>query len=310
MCPPAIRIDPSYLSENHLQYISQIDYGSFGSVHLVYSIQYDQHFALKVIQKRKFDYHEVSSLVKFDCPYVTRLYGFQIIKNVTYLLMEYCPETLQNKVKKEGRLLADVAIQYAKEILMGLNVCHQNGISHGDIKTSNILLDSYGRVKICDFGMSDFSDDPEGLSQHFRGSFPFMDSEIIDKKAYDRFKADIYSFGVTFYYMLTGHYPWRGIHRDEIIYNIVNRHTLLHLIGHPEIEKIIERCISLKPEERPSAQELLNMPIFSQNISPINKPKNYLDIALLSHKSKASSSTLTMAIGKIIRPRRHSVIKI
>ena len=222
--------------------------------------------------------------------------------------MEYCPETLQSKIKKEGRLDPNLAIQYAREILIGLSLCHANGISHGDIKTSNILIDAYGRIKICDFGMSDFSDDPEGLSQHFRGSFPFMAIEIIDKKAYDRFKADIYSFGVTLFYTLTGHYPWKGIHREEIINNIQNGNTLVNLIGIPELESVIDRCISLCPENRPTADELLEMPIFVDRrcIAP-TKPKTLINLTAIAHKPKQSSSTLTLTANRIVRPRHRSV---
>lgn len=61
---------------------------------------------------------------------------------------------LLNYVRRRRRLKEDVAKVIFKQIIEGLGYCHSKNILHRDIKLDNILLDSLGEVKICDFGVS------------------------------------------------------------------------------------------------------------------------------------------------------------
>jgi 5'-AMP-activated protein kinase, catalytic alpha subunit len=61
---------------------------------------------------------------------------------------------LLNYVRRRRRLKEDVAKAIFKQIIEGLSYCHSKQILHRDIKLDNILLDSKGEVKICDFGIS------------------------------------------------------------------------------------------------------------------------------------------------------------
>jgi len=61
---------------------------------------------------------------------------------------------LLNYVRKRRRLKEDMAKSVFKQIIEGIGYCHSKSILHRDIKLDNILLDSEGEVKICDFGVS------------------------------------------------------------------------------------------------------------------------------------------------------------
>lgn len=69
--------------------------------------------------------------------------------------MELCAGgDLLNYVRKRRRLKEPLAKFVFMQIVSGLHYCHLNRILHRDIKLDNILLDAYGHVKICDFGVS------------------------------------------------------------------------------------------------------------------------------------------------------------
>jgi serine/threonine protein kinase len=96
---------------------------------------------------------------------------------------------------------------FCAQIAAGLAYCHSQGISHGDIKPQNILIDAYRRCKLVDFGLSQHFE-TKNTSTMFLGSLLFMAPEVILKQAFDPFIADVWSLGITFYWMAVGASPW------------------------------------------------------------------------------------------------------
>jgi len=92
-------------------------------------------------------------------------------------------------------------------------------VAHRDIKLDNILLDSKGNTKIIDFGLASMDEDEVHGCRNFVGSPEYVAPEIIQRKPYSGYKADVYSLGMVLYCMLFGQFPFIPEKRFESILN-------------------------------------------------------------------------------------------
>ncbi|EAX89607.1 CAMK family protein kinase [Trichomonas vaginalis G3] len=253
-------LDEEFMTKNSFAYIQEIGQGAFGSVHLVFSLQYNQNFAIKIIDACHFNQEEVDALCAIDSPFIVRLYNYEKIGDFVYLTMEYCPKSMDSFIKSQGKMEEADLIKYAKEVLYLLSTCHKANISHGDLKPSNLLLDQFGRAKVGDFGLS--SKNNSKTSTNFGGSFLYMAPEIFLKEPFDPYKADVWSFGVSLYVLYTGFPPWFGYTQDEILQAILAADYIPLSDSNPEINKVIDICLKRNPAERPTVDQLLRLGIF------------------------------------------------
>ena len=140
---------------------------------------------------------------------IVRIYSWHEVDHVPFFAMEYVEgESLDEMVKRRGRLPVPDALRIIGECARGLDALHQSGIIHRDIKPSNILLSTTGTVKITDFGISRTQDSAahEAFHQRVAGTPRFMSPEQARGEQATK-HSDIYSLGATLYYMLTGRAP-------------------------------------------------------------------------------------------------------
>lgn len=132
--------------------------------------------------------------------------------NKLYLVMEYIPGgTLMAKIKKEGKLPIEKCWSYFRDLIRGLEYCHEvAGIIHRDIKPENLLLGESDCLKIADFGVSFMIEKGSDESKATIGSAYFMAPEICKGTSYKGRQTDIWAAGVTLYYMFTAKPPFQG----------------------------------------------------------------------------------------------------
>lgn len=236
--------------------------GGFGVVYNVYSIKYQTYFALKKIPEQRFNEAEIECMKHIDHPNTCNLYNYYRFNGFVYMLLEHCNKDLYNVIKTEGELDEEILQKYCYEILMAIKACHDKNIAHSDIKPSNFLVDKYGRLKVCDFGLASFFGEENSLSQSFKGTILFMAPEVLNKKEYNPIKADIWSIGVTFFFMATNSYPFDA--KDKVTLMALMNSGIYHThdIKNRNLRRVIEACLRLNPEQRASIEELLKMPYF------------------------------------------------
>lgn len=262
------------LSNNGYEYIDFLGSGAFSSVFLCRSKQYNDQFAVKQVAKEKLSHHEVNSLISLIHPYIIKLYVTFSDENHQYLVMEYCPKGTITQLKC---LDHEKFVFYSKQLLEVLEYCHSQNIAHRDIKPENIFLDQYDHVKLADFGLSSRFQDQQ-LSNMKCGSLMFSAPEILSNYEFDPFKADIWALGITFYMMVTGHYPFENKKKQNLRDLIANNQIEFPSTKiDPQIQYLIRKMTTKNPLFRPTASQLLKFPLYQQQIGKINK-----SISLLS----------------------------
>eukprot|EP01025_Chloroclados_australasicus_P047293 TRINITY_DN5273_c1_g1_i2.p1 TRINITY_DN5273_c1_g1~~TRINITY_DN5273_c1_g1_i2.p1 ORF type:complete len:717 (+),score=70.08 TRINITY_DN5273_c1_g1_i2:88-2151(+) len=152
-------------------------------------------------------------------------------------------------------------LKLARDVAIGMNLLHDYNILHLDLKTQNILLAESWQIKIGDYGLS------RRVPREFesRGSYgtpEYMAPELL-RDCVKTVKADVFSYGVVLWEMVTGNKPWSHIqHRESIWYRVTVKGERLEIpddpeVVHPLIANLIRRCWAQDPEERPSFEEII-----------------------------------------------------
>jgi tetratricopeptide (TPR) repeat protein len=157
---------------------------------------------------------EAKAISALNHPHIEIIYDLHEADGQTFLVLEYLPGgTLKQKLvdlRAEGRRLSlsDV-VRYAVETTQGLAHAHRLGILHCDVKTSNLMLTAEGAVKITDFGLAQLMHDTRGSDEPgtVKGTLAYMSPEQARGHDLDA-RADIFSFGVVLFELLTGRLPF------------------------------------------------------------------------------------------------------
>lgn len=115
------------------------------------------------------------------------------------------------KSQMNKRLHESEASGIFKQIVEAMGYCHRNGIYHRDIKTENVLIDKYKRIRIIDFGFSVKSNPTTKLTL-FCGTPNYMSPEIVLKREYYGGPSDAWALGVLLFVITCGYFPFKGTH--------------------------------------------------------------------------------------------------
>ncbi|KAG8982963.1 hypothetical protein FRB90_006436 [Tulasnella sp. 427] len=127
--------------------------------------------------------------------------------------MEYCPGgDLYAAIKRGGMSASEVECSF-KQILLGVEYLHSQGVAHRDIKPENLFFDAKGQLKIGDYGASTVYRLPWETSVHMStglcGSEPYIAPEQFNNQPYDARLVDIWACGIVYYCLHFQELPWR-----------------------------------------------------------------------------------------------------
>ena len=155
---------------------------------------------------------------------------------------------------ERGGFTIDEIIDIATQIASGLQAAHKKGVTHRDIKSSNIMITEDGQVKIMDFGLAKIGRGTMLTRDHSTlGTAAYMSPEQARGGSVDH-RTDLWSFGVVLYEMLTGELPFKGDYEQAVFYAILHEDPeppsrLRKDVSEP-LEEIVLSCLSKNREQR------------------------------------------------------------
>ncbi|HEU4393948.1 MAG TPA: protein kinase [Planctomycetota bacterium] len=237
--------------------------GGFGAVYKAFDQNLQRPVALKVMLQsltsnqefvQKF-IREAITAAQLNHPNIVAIHkvGRDEKRGIHYLIMELLDgKTLENVVHDRGVLKPEEAVPFMLQASEALAAAHDKKIVHRDIKPENIMVDKRGVVKIMDFGLAKVVQ-PDMKSTKVMGTPHYMSPEQFEGKQVDG-RTDIYSLGVTFYYILSRARPYEGTNTVQIIYSILTSEPRSLLDANPtapgELWTIVQKMIAKKPEDR------------------------------------------------------------
>ncbi len=131
-------------------------------------------------------------------------------QHLYYVMREYSGQTLAELFKRQGPLPLAQWQSIAERLLRAVGLLHRRQILHRDIKPENLLLGDDGELRVLDFGLAYCPGLSEDRAHALPGTPSFIAPEAFSGE-HPTAQQDLYSVGVTLYYLLTGHYPYGEI---------------------------------------------------------------------------------------------------
>uniref|UniRef100_A0A1D1Z628 non-specific serine/threonine protein kinase n=1 Tax=Anthurium amnicola TaxID=1678845 RepID=A0A1D1Z628_9ARAE len=161
--------------------------------------------------------------------------------------------------KQKGMFKLPALLRVAIDVSKGMNYLHQNNIIHRDLKAANLLMDEYEVVKVADFGVARVIAQ-SGVMTAETGTYRWMAPEVIEHKPYDH-KADVFSFGVVLWELLTARLPYEYITPLQAAVGVVQKglRPTIPKNTDPKLTELLERCWQQDPSLRPDFSEILDI---------------------------------------------------
>src|SRR5579864_431090 len=247
----------------HYEILAPIGSGGMGEVYRARDTKLKRDVALKVLpdsfandpeRMARFQ-REAEVLASLNHPNIAQIYGVE----ERALAME-----LVEGDSPKGPLPFDDAWKIASQIAVALEYAHDKGIIHRDLKPANIKVTPDGAVKLLDFGLAKAfttQREPQTSAENsptltiaatevgvILGTAAYMPPEQAKGKSVDK-RADIWSFGVVLYELLTGERAFQGEDVSETLVSVIRDQPDLSKVP-PKARKLLGRCLEKDPKKR------------------------------------------------------------
>lgn len=245
---------------NDIELQKKIGSGGFSDVHLGYMKTDGTIVAVKQLHQQKFDEYSLEMFQR-EVRTLSELNHFAILPFVGAHMTP--PYSIVTEYMNGGSLFSRIHPKDPSEkltptkltiialgIAYGMSYLHSQQMIHRDLKSLNILLDANDYPKISDFGLSrtKINDTMTGRI----GTCQWMAPEVLSSQKYDE-KADVYSYGIILWEMLTGDIPYRGLTDVQIAVQVCKNHNRPKIPRNcpQNLAKFIKVCWSDDQDKRP-----------------------------------------------------------
>lgn len=252
---------------------AMIGEGGMGAVYRAHDRELDRTVALKLllpslmtnpVAQQRFK-QELLLASRISHKNILRIHDLGDVDGVKFISMVFIEgEDLHTVIRRTKRLPVERAVSIARQLADALDAAHSEGVVHRDLKPQNILLDQNDTVFVSDFGLAKSVDAAAANVTHagqIIGTPRYMAPEQVESKPADH-RADIYSFGLILYEMLTGESPFSGDSTLQMMYSRVKTKPKNPALINPEIPgwlaKLVMKCLEREPFRRyASAHDIL-----------------------------------------------------
>lgn len=217
--------------------LDRLGEGGMGHVYRARNWKINKVVAIKMIRReqchirtvvRRFQ-REIQALGKISHPNIVLAFDADMIDGIPFYAMEYVPSIdLERHVREEGPLPVPLAAHYIAQAAVALQVAHEHGLIHRDVKPGNLLLETANQqIRLLDLGlirsMLEVNPGEEAPEQTRVGTMVgtpdyIAPEQIRDSHAAD-IRSDLYSLGCTFYFLLAGVAPFQWANRIDKLYH-------------------------------------------------------------------------------------------
>jgi serine/threonine-protein kinase len=264
-------IDPLFLSfqlalAGRYSIDRELGRGGMGIVYLAREVHLDRLVAIKLLPPEKARQpslrerflREARLAAKLSHPNIIPIHAVEETGGFVYYVMAFIEgQTLAHRVRTRGPLPSSEAARVLREVAWALAYAHGQGLVHRDVKPDNILLESAsGRALVADFGIAAASGDDsvEGVA----GTPEFMSPEQALGAPLDS-RSDLYGWGVTAFYALSGRLPFEGTSATAILArHVTEAAPPVGSLGLPvprRLSALVDRCLAKEPEQRPAGAQ-------------------------------------------------------
>ena len=239
--------------------LSALGAGGMGEVYLARDTRLRREVAIKVSAERfseRFE-REARAIASLNHPNICTLYDV----GPNYLVMELVEgPTLADRIAR-GAIPLEETLQIARQIGDALEAAHAKNVVHRDLKPGNIKIKPDGTVKVLDFGLAKIGGTPALESENsptismsatqagvILGTAAYMSPEQARGQTVDK-RADIWSFGVVMYEMLTGRRLFKGQDVSETVASVIKDQPTWDDIP-PHVRRLLKKCLEKDPKRR------------------------------------------------------------
>ncbi|GAB2282891.1 Serine/threonine-protein kinase sty17 [Dionaea muscipula] len=249
-----------------LKFGSKVASGTCGD--LYYGTYGDQEVAIKILKPERVNtdllkefFQELNIMRKIQHKNVVQFIGACTQPPTLCIVTEFMPRgnVFDFIHKQRGAFKLPSLVRAAIDVSQGMEYLHQNHIVHRDLKTANLLMNEDEVIKITDFGIARVQAQT-GIMTSETGTYRWMAPEVIEHKPYDH-KADVFSFGVVLWELLTGELPYAHLTPLQAAVGVVQKglRPAIPNDTHPKLAALVNKCWHQDPAVRPNFSEIIKI---------------------------------------------------
>jgi serine/threonine protein kinase len=250
--------------------------GTFAKVKFAINKETGDAVAIKILDKEKIYQQNMGDQIKKEIaimklikhPNVVQMYEVLASKTKIFIVLELVRGgELFDQIVSEGKFDEKTANWYFRQLVDGVQYCHDQGVCHRDLKPENLLIgEKDKRLKISDFGLSVLYH-PESQADLLHttcGTPNYVAPEVLADKGYDGTAADVWSMGVILYVLLAGYLPFDEPTHQLLFKKVSRAEYACPRHFSPEAKAIIGKILVADPKTRATIEDIRNDPWFTK----------------------------------------------